>query len=55
MAKRVLVLTVLGLAALLLAGFIFGAIGSAMFGTAQFLEKPEIHLAPQPIFTSIDA
>ena len=49
MAKRVLVLTVLGLAALLLAGFIFGAVGSAMFGTAQFLEKPEIHLAPQPI------
>ena len=50
MAKRVLVLTVLGLAALLLAGFIFGAVGSAMFGTSQFLEKPEIHLSPQPVF-----
>jgi len=35
---------------LLLVGFIFGAVGSAMFGTDQFLDKPEIHLPPQPIF-----
>ncbi|MCH7737325.1 MAG: F0F1 ATP synthase subunit A [Chloroflexi bacterium] len=35
---------------LLLVGFIFGAVGSAMFGTDMFLEKPEIHLPPQAIF-----
>jgi F-type H+-transporting ATPase subunit a len=35
---------------LLLVGFIFGAVGSAMLGTDQFLDKPEIHLPPQPIF-----
>ena len=35
---------------MLLVGFIFGAVGSAMFGTDQFLDKPEIHLPPQPIF-----
>ena len=52
LAKRVVVLTGLGLAALLLAGFIFGAVGSAMFGTDRFLEKPEIHLSPQPVFPS---
>ncbi len=49
-AKRVVVLTGLGLVALLLAGFIFGAVGAAMFGTDRFLEKPEIHLSPQPVF-----
>ena len=50
LAKRVVVLTGLGLAALLLAGFIFGAVGAAMFGTDRFLDKPEIHLSPQPVF-----
>ncbi len=49
-AKKLLVGAGLALVALLLAGFIFGAIGSAMFGTDQFLEKPEIHLTPQPLF-----
>ncbi len=49
-AKRLLVGAGLALVALLLAGFIFGAVGSAMFGTSQFLEKPEIHLTPQPLF-----
>ena len=49
-AKKLLLLAGVGLAVLMLVGFVFGAIGSAMFGTGQFLEKPEIHLAPQPIF-----
>lgn len=49
-AKKLLLGAGLGLAVLLLVGFIFGAVGSAMFGTDQFLDKPEIHLAPQPVF-----
>jgi len=49
-AKKLLLLAGVGLAVLMLVGFVFGAIGSAMFGTSQFLEKPEIHLSPQPIF-----
>ncbi len=49
-AKKLLLFAGVGLAVLMLVGFIFGAIGSAMFGTEQLLEKPEIHLAPQPIF-----
>ena len=49
-AKKLLLLAGVGLAVLMLVGFVFGAIGSAMFGTSQFLDKPEIHLAPQPIF-----
>ena len=50
LAKRLLLFTGAGLVILLLVGFIFGAVGSAMFGTDQFLDKPEIHLPPQPIF-----
>jgi len=49
-AKKLLLLAGVGLAVLMLVGFVFGAIGSAMFGTDQFIEKPEIHLSPQPIF-----
>ena len=49
-AKKLLLLAGVGLAVLMLVGFIFGAIGSAMFGTGQFLEKPEIHLSPQPVY-----
>ncbi|MCH2511055.1 MAG: F0F1 ATP synthase subunit A [Dehalococcoidia bacterium] len=49
-AKKMLLLTGVGLVVLLLVGFIFGAVGSAMLGTDQFLDKPEIHLPPQPIF-----
>ncbi|HJN87040.1 MAG: FoF1 ATP synthase subunit a [Dehalococcoidia bacterium] len=51
-AKKLLVVVGLGMVALLVAGFTFGAIGSAMFGTDQFLDKPEIHLPPQPVFPS---
>jgi len=50
MAKKLLLAVGLGMVALLVTGFVFGAIGSAMFGTDQFLDKPEIHLPPQPIF-----
>ena len=49
-AKKLLIAVGLGMVTLLVAGFVFGAIGSAMFGTDQFLDKPEIHLPPQPIF-----
>ena len=49
-AKKMLLLTGVGLVVLLLVGFIFGAVGSAMLGTDQFLDKPEIHLPPQPLF-----
>ena len=49
-AKKLLLLAGVGLAVLMLVGFVFGAIGSAMFGTDQLLDKPEIHLSPQPIF-----
>ena len=49
-AKRLLLAAGLGMVVLLLVGFIFGAVGSAMFGTDQFLDKPEIHLTPQPLF-----
>jgi len=49
-AKKLLILAGVGLTVLMLVGFVFGAIGSAMFGTEQFLDKPEIHLSPQPIF-----
>ena len=50
LAKKLLLFIGVGLVVLLLVGFIFGAVGSAMFGTDQFLDKPEIHLPPQPIF-----
>lgn len=52
-AKKLLLLAGVGLAVLMLVGFVFGAIGSAMFGTDQLLEKPEIHLSPQPIFPAL--
>ena len=51
-AKMLLIFAGLGMAVLMLVGFIYGAIGSAMFGIGQILQKPEIHLAPQPIFPS---
>ena len=51
LAKRLLLVSGLVLVAMLLAGFIFGAIGSAMFGLGDgYLSRPEIHLAPQPVF-----
>ncbi len=49
-AKRLLLLAGLGLAVLLVVGFVFGAVGSAILGTDQLLDKPEIHLSPQPVF-----
>ena len=50
-AKQLLMLAGVGLLVLLVVGFIFGAIGSKMFGLGDgFLSKPEIHLPPQPIF-----
>ena len=50
-AKRFLLVCGLGLLVLLVVGFVFGAIGSKMFGLGDgYLSKPEIHLAPQPIF-----
>ena len=52
LGKNLLLFTGIGLVFLQLAGFVFGAVGSAMLGTDQFLDKPEIHLPPQPIFPS---
>ena len=49
-AKRVMLLAGLVMVALLIAGFVVGAIGSQMFGTTRFLGQPAIHLPPQPIF-----
>ena len=49
-AKRLLLLAGLGLAVLLIVGFVFGAVGSTILGTDQLLDKPEIHLSPQPVF-----
>ena len=50
-AKRMLLAAGLALLALLVVGFVFGAIGSKMFGLGDgFISKPEIHLPPQPIF-----
>ena len=52
-AKRVMLLAGVVMAALLIAGFVVGAIGSQMFGgedAKPFLKQPAIHLPPQPIF-----
>ena len=49
-AKRMLLLAGLVMVALLITGFVVGAIGSQMFGTPRFLDQPAIHLPPQPIF-----
>lgn len=51
--KRIFILFGVGMAALLIAGFVVGAIGSRMFGGAEaqpFVKQPEIHLPPQPVF-----
>lgn len=51
--KRIFILFGVGMAALLVAGFVVGAIGSRMFGGAEaqpFVKQPEIHLPPQPVF-----
>lgn len=50
LAKRLLLVTALVLVVLLVTGFIFGAIGSKMFGTPRFIEKPHVQLPPQPVF-----
>ncbi len=52
LAKRVLLASGLGLVVLLVVGFVYGAVGSAILGTDQLLDKPEIHLSPQPVFPS---
>ena len=49
-AKRVMLLAGVVMLALLIAGFVVGAIGSQMFGTPRFLAQPAIHLPPQPVF-----
>ena len=51
-AKRVLLLAGIGLLALLIAGFITGAIGSAFFGDDEdtgLLDEPHVTLAPEKI------
>jgi F-type H+-transporting ATPase subunit a len=48
-AKRALLLAGVVLVALLLAGFVTGAIGASLFGSESFLGRPEVHLPPQVI------
>ena len=52
LAKRLLVVAGLGLVVLFLVGLVVGAIGTAIRDEngSPFLEKPEIHLPPQPVF-----
>ena len=50
MGRRTVLIISGGFVALFLFGFVFGAIGSAVFGTDQILSKPEVHLPPQPVF-----
>jgi F-type H+-transporting ATPase subunit a len=50
-AKSIMVLAGLGLLALLLAGAVMGVIGQRILGLGDgYVSKPEIHLAPQPVF-----
>jgi F-type H+-transporting ATPase subunit a len=49
-AKRLLILIGVTLVALLVVGFAYGAIGSAILGTPQILKQPHISLPPQPVF-----
>ena len=50
-AKRIMLLAGLVMLALLITGFVVGAIGSQMFGIGQpFLSQPHISLPPQPVF-----
>jgi F-type H+-transporting ATPase subunit a len=48
--KRLLVPLALGLVILALSGCFVGAIGSAIRGTPPFVDQPEIHLPPQPVY-----
>ena len=50
--NRVFLLLGIGMAALLIVGFVVGAIGSQMFGLpgGAFLQQPGIHLNVQPVF-----
>ena len=48
-ATRVVILVGLGVLALGLSGFIWGAIGAAFFGTEALLPKPEVHLPAQSV------
>ena len=49
--KRAFLLFGIGMAVLLVVGFVVGAIGSRMFGLeSSFLSRPGIHLPPDPIF-----
>ncbi len=50
MGRRTVLMFSAGLVALFIFGYVFGAIGSAVFGTEQILTKPEVHLPPQPVF-----
>ena len=50
LAKKLLLVSGVGLVVLLLVGMAVGAIGSAILPGDSFLTKPEIHLPPQPIF-----
>ena len=48
--KRLLIGAGVGFLALLLFGFVVGAIGSELFGTDRLLEEPEVHLPASAVF-----
>ena len=50
-AKRVLLILGIASVVLLIVGFVFGAVGSRMFGLGDpFVKQPGIHLPPDPVF-----
>jgi F-type H+-transporting ATPase subunit a len=50
LGRRTVLILSAGIVALFVFGFVFGAIGSAVFGSEQILTKPEVHLPPQAVF-----
>ncbi len=50
MAKRLFIGAGVGLVALLLFGFIVGAVGSELFNTDRLLDAPEVHLPASAVF-----
>ena len=50
LAKRLLLGAGVGLVALMLFGFIVGAVGSELFGGDRILGEPEVHLPAQAVF-----
>ena len=50
LAKRLLIGAGVGLLALLIVGFVVGAVGSELFNTDRVLDEPEVHLPASSVF-----